>query len=90
MVDSVPVALNIKSEEAHRLTREVAELTGESMTAVVTNSVRERRDRLRAQQKGGLGERILEISRRSAERLPAELKKADPDELLYGPDGLPR
>ena len=30
------MSLNIKSEDAHRLARELAALTGESMTAAVT------------------------------------------------------
>jgi antitoxin VapB len=37
-----PMSLNIKSEEAHRLARELARLTGESMTAAVTEAVRQR------------------------------------------------
>lgn len=85
-----PMALNIKSEEAHRLAREVADLTGESMTAAVTNAVRERLERLHAEGEGELAERILEVGRRSSDRLSRELKEADPDELLYAPDGLPR
>ena len=41
------MGLHIKSEETHRLARELARLTGESMTAAVTEAVRERIDRLR-------------------------------------------
>lgn len=39
--------LNIKNREAHELAREVAAMTGESLTAAVVHSLRERRDRLR-------------------------------------------
>lgn len=41
------MSLNIKSEETHRLGRELAELTGESLTVVVAVEVRERLDLVR-------------------------------------------
>jgi antitoxin VapB len=42
------MALSIKTEEADRLARELARLTGESLTEAVTTALRERRDRERA------------------------------------------
>jgi antitoxin VapB len=39
------MALNIKSAEADRLARELADLTGESITEAVTKAVRERIER---------------------------------------------
>lgn len=36
------IQLNIKSEEAYRLASRLAELTGESLTAAVTEALRER------------------------------------------------
>jgi antitoxin VapB len=42
------MALSIKSEEADRLARALARLTGESMTEVVTTALRERLARERA------------------------------------------
>jgi antitoxin VapB len=84
------MALNIKSEEAHRLARELAELTGESMTVAVTAAVRERRDRVRSESEGGLSGRLLEIGRETAERLPASARDVDHGQLLYGDDGLPK
>lgn len=44
------MALSIKTEEADRLARLLAELTGETMTEAVTRSLRERLDRLRGAQ----------------------------------------
>ncbi|MBK1665855.1 hypothetical protein CKO38_15025 [Rhodospirillum rubrum] len=41
------MSLTLKNEEAHRLARELAALTGESMATAVTEAVRERLDRLR-------------------------------------------
>jgi antitoxin VapB len=84
------MALNIKNEEAHRLIRELAEMTGESMTQAVTVAVRERRDRLHSSGDGTLAEQLLAIGRVSAERMSPAVRDADHGELLYGPDGLPR
>jgi len=41
------MALSIKTEEADRLARELARLTGETMTEAVTKSLKERLDRER-------------------------------------------
>jgi antitoxin VapB len=45
----LPRGLNIKNAETHRLVKELAALTGESMTAAVTNAVRERLERVRVE-----------------------------------------
>lgn len=84
------MSLNIKSAEAHRLARELAELTGESMSTAVTIAVRERRDRVQAAHHGGLAEQMLQIGRDCAVRLPESVRKIDHGELLYDEDGLPR
>ena len=44
------MALSLKTEEADRLARELSRLTGETMTDAVTQAMRERLDRLRAEQ----------------------------------------
>jgi antitoxin VapB len=44
------MALSIKTEEADRLARELARLTGETLTEAITAAMRERLDRLRADQ----------------------------------------
>src|SRR5680860_802751 len=72
------MALSIKTDEADRLARELAELTHESLTEAVTNALRERLERL--------AERVsIEYS-----RLPVDDDRS-PDELIgYDDDGLPR
>jgi antitoxin VapB len=52
------MSLNIKNEETHRLVQELASLTGESMTAAVTEAVRERLERVKSE---GRAERIHRI-----------------------------
>ncbi len=42
------MSLNIKDEEAHRLARQLARLTKESMTTAVREAVRERLERVRS------------------------------------------
>jgi antitoxin VapB len=84
-----PVSLNVKNPEAHELARELAELTGESMSAAVTIAVRERRDRVLADRSGGLAQRMLEIGKDCAGRLPEKVRRIDHGELLYDERGLP-
>jgi len=84
------MGMNIKNPEAHQLAREVAALTGESVTGAVTQSLRERLERLRSEQREGTAAALLTLGRDTARRLSPESKGADVDDLLYGPDGLPR
>src|ERR1044071_3520503 len=49
------MSLNIKNEEAHRLARELAALTGESMTVAVSEALRERIERVQAYRDYGRG-----------------------------------
>ncbi len=84
------MSLNIKNEETNRLIRELAELTGESMTAAVQESVRERLDRVRHEHSGTLADRLLRIGRDCAEHLSEENRSVDHGELLYDDEGLPR
>ncbi len=84
------MGMNIKNPEAHRLAREVAELTGESVTGAVTESLRERLERLRAEQREGMAAALLVVGRDASKRLSPELRATDPDELLYDGRGLPR
>ena len=85
------MSLNIKNEETHRLVRELAEATGESMTTAVTEAVRERLRRV--QRERGSGERrrrMEEISADAARRLAGKLTGPDPALDLYDDRGLPR
>ena len=82
--------MNIKNEEAHRLARELSELTGESLTEAVTVAVRERLQRLRNQQRGDLAERILAIGRDSASHIRKPFRSTDHGEFLYDERGLPK
>jgi len=83
------MSLNIKSPEAHELAREVADITGESLTTAVKEALRERLERLRGEDVPHLADRLLAIGRDCAPRLPEPYRSADHAELLYADDGLP-
>jgi antitoxin VapB len=83
------MSLNLKNPEAHALARELAELTGESLTAAVTEAIRERLEReKRKRDEDQLVADIMAI----ADRVAAYPRKDNrsPEELLYDERGLPR
>jgi antitoxin VapB len=84
------MGLNIKSEEAHRLAQELARLAGESMTAAVTQAIRERLDRMRRERAVGLADRLLAIGKDCAAHLKEPYRTVDHGDLLYDERGLPR
>jgi antitoxin VapB len=53
------MALSIKTDEADRLARELAQLTGETLTDAVTNALRERLAREREVQKADYVARLM-------------------------------
>jgi antitoxin VapB len=87
------MSLNIKNAETYRLVKELASETGESMTTAVTEAVRERLDRVRAERGADHDariQRILDLAAAMRERAPAGYFDQDFDELLYDEKGLPK
>lgn len=84
------MSLNIKNEETHRLVRQLARATGETMTAAVDRAVRERLDRIRRVQHEGLAERLLKIGKECAAHLKEPYRSIDHADLLYDEKGLPK
>jgi antitoxin VapB len=83
------MALSIKDPEADRLAREVARATGETLTAAVVQSLRERLARVRRRRGPALAEEILKIGRRCA-RLAVKDRRAADEIVGYDEHGLPR
>lgn len=84
------MGMNIKNDETQKLVHELSELTGESLTAAVTEAVRERLERLQGQQGVGLAERLLRIGKDCAAHLEEPFRSADHGDILYDERGLPR
>jgi antitoxin VapB len=84
------MSLNIKKDGTYRLARELADLTGESLTEAVTVALEERLQRLRRESEAGLAERILAIGRDAAKHIKEEYRHVDHADLLYDERGLPR
>jgi antitoxin VapB len=81
--------LNIKSEDAYRLASRLAELTGESLTTVVTRALRTELDREEKQRDiEARVDRVLEIAReiRAHMREPVSSDTS----WLYDENGLPK
>jgi antitoxin VapB len=84
------MSLNIKNEKTHRRVRELARLTGESMTAAVDKAVQERLERVRGNKKGSLAERLLQIGKECAAHMKEPYLSIDHGEMLYDEKGLPK
>jgi antitoxin VapB len=82
------MSLNIKDPEAHRLAQLIARATGETMTRVVTEALRERLDKIARRSARASVEELLAI----ADRAAAHVKRPylDHAELLYDERGLPK
>jgi antitoxin VapB len=84
------MALNLKNKKTEKLVQELSRLTGESLTAAVTEAVRERLERVRTEQGSGLADRLTNIGRDCAAHLKEPFQSVDHGDLLYDDKGLPR
>ena len=85
------MALSLKDAETDRLAREVAKLTGESLTEAVRKALAERleRERRKRGRNKSLAERLDELARECA-ALP-DYDTRSPDEIIgYDEYGVPR
>lgn len=84
------MALNIKSEEADRLARALAERTGETLTEAVTQALRERlrRQTARPEQQQLLDD--LRAIRKRCSALPRQDNRTPEEVIGYDERGLPR
>ena len=84
------MSLNIKNEETHKLARELASLTGESMTVAVSEAIRERLERVRANPSEGMAERLMKIARECGPLWKEPYRSIDHGDLLYDEKGMPK
>ena len=85
------MALNIKDPEADRLARELAALTGETLTEAVVNSLRERHARQQLRRPAPrTAVEILSDAQARLSRVPVKDDRAADEIVGYDSQGLPR
>ena len=85
------MSLNIKNDETCRLARELAELTGESMTGAITVALRERLEREKhARSVEARVKEIRAIAERCAAKLGPGPSAVEHGDYLYDERGLPK
>ena len=85
------MGLNIKNDETCLLARDLARLTGETMTAAITVALRERLEReKRRHDLNARIEELLAIGQRCAETLEPGPSAIEHGDLLFDDHGLPR
>lgn len=82
------MALSIKTEEADRLARELAEAAHETLTEAVTVALRERLERVRGRQRADI---VSRLDRLAAEysALPVHDARSADEIIGYDATGLP-
>ena len=85
------MGLNIKNEETCALARELAELTGETMTGAITVALSERLEKeKRERDKEALLRDIRAIAEHCAARLGPGPSSTEIGDFLYDEHGLPK
>jgi antitoxin VapB len=86
------MSLNIKSEEAEHLARELAGTTGETLTRALTVALRERLDRVQGRRDAEVSERaarLRKIGKDAAQRWLEPYRSAEHGVILFDERGLP-
>jgi antitoxin VapB len=82
------VSLNVKDPESHRLAQAIARKTGESLTRVVIESLRERQAKIEKRKgKASLTE-LMAIAKRASRAVKRPY--VEHGQLLYDEHGLPK
>ncbi len=85
------MSFNIKNDETCRLARELAGLTGESMTGAITVALRERLEREERQRDAAaLARELRAIGERCAKLLRPGPSAVEHGDYLYDERGLPK
>ena len=82
------MSLNIKDPEAHRLASVIAQATGQSMTRVVTDALRQRLAQIEQGKTKASVKELLAIADRATAHVPHPY--TDHGTLLYDDRGLPK
>jgi len=82
------MALSIKNSQAEKLAREVAAISGESLTQAIIHALEERLERLSGKRSAtDIRQEIMAVSRRCSSL--SDIDKRSPDEILgYNQSGI--
>ena len=84
------MSLNVKNEETHQLTRELAQLTGETMTGAITVALRKELDRERRERSVEARiQKLRAIRKRCRSLLKDGPSAVEHGDFLYDENGLP-
>lgn len=85
------MSLNIKNEHTCELAKELAAMTGKSITAAIGEALSEKLDRVRKQHgKKAKAEELLNIGKRCASHIKQPVSSTDHGALLYDDGGMPK
>jgi antitoxin VapB len=84
------MALSIKNKDTERLARQVAREVGESLTAAIATSLKERLQRLKQRQRERIITEKLEDLLRRVDSLPTLDTRLEDEILGYDDQGVPR
>jgi antitoxin VapB len=84
------MSLNIKNSQAHKLAKELASLTGESMSQAVTIAIQQRLEAVRGRTPEEVAARIQDLAADCAGRWREPWASREHGELLYDDLGLPK
>ncbi len=83
------MALSIKNREAERLARQIARVTGESLTEAIQRALKERLDRLPQRHRDRIMTDKLEDILRRVDALPTLDTRPEDEILGYDSQGIP-
>lgn len=85
------MSLNIKNKEVYQLARELAKLTGRSMTAIVLDALRKERGEIeRQEQKDVKANELMAIGKRCAAHMSQPAVAVEHGDMLYDENGMPK
>jgi hypothetical protein len=90
------MSLNIKNEKTTRMVRELAALKGVSLVVAVSEAVKEKLEREKAEREQAATPRksrydlLMDFAKMYTERVKNPIHSWEMDALLYGEDGLPK
>ena len=82
------MSLNVKDPQAHRLAQAIASETGESLTKVVIEALRERHEKIEKRKRKASLADLMAIARRASRAVKRPY--VDHGDLLYDEFGLPK